>query len=150
MTATTNPEGKTCDTSLTIGQLAELAGVSASALRFYEDRGLIRASRSRGNQRCFSRDMIRQVFIIRMAHHAGIPLAEIGDALSSLPLDRTPTERDWQAVSERWDGRLQDRIDGLMALRDDLPGHLETLCRSMEEGLEGARVEAASRRRSSR
>lgn len=148
MTAATNPEGRTSDTDLTIGQLAELAGVSVSGLRFYEDRGLIRASRSRGNQRRFSRDKIRQVGIIRMAHHAGIPLAEIADALSSLPLDRTPTERDWQAVSERWGGRLQDRIDGLMALRDDLPGHLERLCRSMEEGLEGTRVEAASRRTS--
>lgn len=146
----TNPEGKSRDIDLTIGRLAELTGVSASTLRFYEAQGLIEASRSQGNQRRYRRDTIRQVSIIRMAHHAGIPLAEIADALSSLPRNDAPTERDWKAVSERWDGRIQDRIDSLLALRDDLPGHLEKLCRKMEDGLEGARVEGASRKRSPR
>ena len=75
---------------LTVGQLAARAGVAVSALHFYETKGLIRARRTSGNQRRYSRDTLRRIAFIRIAQRVGIPLATIGEALASLPEERTP------------------------------------------------------------
>ena len=72
---------------LTVGQLAARAGVAVSALHFYEAKGLIRARRTSGNQRRYSRDTLRRIAFIRIAQRVGIPLATIGEALASLPED---------------------------------------------------------------
>lgn len=87
---------------LTIGALSERTGVTPSALRFYEAEGLIRASRTDSGQRRFSRDVIRRVSFIRVAQEVGLSLDEIGEALASLPAQRTPTQSDWERLSSAW------------------------------------------------
>src|SRR5690606_38948443 len=84
---------------ITIGELASRTGVATSALRFYEQRGLIRSERTQGNQRRFARATVRRVSVIRAAQRCGISLEEIGAVLARLPDDRTPTARDWQELS---------------------------------------------------
>src|SRR5882757_9727109 len=110
------------DHELTIGALGERTGVATSALRFYEDEGLIHAARSSGGQRRYPRDTLRRVSFIRVAQQVGLSLAEIRDALGSLPDGRTPTEKDWHRLSTAWRPRLDEQIAMLERLRDRLDG----------------------------
>ncbi|HZW48139.1 MAG TPA: redox-sensitive transcriptional activator SoxR, partial [Microvirga sp.] len=76
---------------LTVGEVAARSGVAVSTLHFYEAKGLIRSTRNQGNQRRYAREVLRRVAIIKVAQRTGIPLAEIREALSTLPEGRTPT-----------------------------------------------------------
>jgi len=116
---------------LTIGQLAERSGVATSALRFYEDEGLLKSTRTTGNQRRYPRAALRTVAVIRAAQNLGVSLAEIRDALATLPDGRTPTKRDWDRLSRSWRRRLDARIDDLQRLRDDLSGCIGCGCLSL-------------------
>ena len=116
---------------LSVGELAERAGVAVSALHYYESRGLIHAQRSAGNQRRYARAALRRVAFIRAAQQLGIGLAEIGQALAALPDQRTPTRADWARLSARWRDRLDARIAALQALRDRLDGCIGCGCLSL-------------------
>lgn len=117
---------------LTVGEVAARSGVAVSALHFYEAKGLIRSVRNRGNQRRYHREILRRVAVIKVAQRAGIPLAEIGAALMSLPDHRTPTAADWARLSTRWRRDLDDRIDRLNQLRDQLDGCIGCGCLSLK------------------
>lgn len=116
---------------LTIGELAERSGVATSALRFYEDKGLIASQRTSGNQRRYNRAMLRRVALIRAAQRVGVPLREVAEALASLPYDRTPRKNDWERLSRRWRSQLDEQIDALVELRDDLTGCIGCGCLSL-------------------
>jgi MerR family transcriptional regulator, redox-sensitive transcriptional activator SoxR len=117
---------------LSIGQLAQRAGVAASALRFYEAEGLIHGQRSAGNQRRYPRDTLRRVAFIRMAQGVGLGLGEVRAALETLPDRRTPTPADWARLSRTWQPLLQARIDALTALRDQLGSCIGCGCLSLK------------------
>jgi MerR family redox-sensitive transcriptional activator SoxR len=116
---------------LTIGQLSARSGVAVSALRFYEDQGLISSRRTAGNQRRYPRAMLRRVAFIRASQRVGIPLARIKAALHGLPANRTPTPADWARLSAQWRADLDDRIDQLQRLRDRLVGCIGCGCLSL-------------------
>lgn len=118
--------------SLTIGDLSARSGVAASALRYYEAMGLIRAGRTTGNQRRYDRAELRRVAFIRIAQRVGVSLEEISDALSSLPDSRTPTKTDWARLSQRWRSRLDDEIALLERLRDRLSDCIGCGCLSLQ------------------
>ena len=117
---------------LTVGQLAERAGVAASALRYYEREGLIHSRRTAGNQRRYSRDTLRRVASVRASQRVGMPLAAIRDALALLPEGRTPTREDWARVSEGWRDALNQRIKLLTQLRDHLTECIGCGCLSLD------------------
>ena len=116
---------------ITIGVLSARSGCAPSALRYYEQRGLIRAARTSGNQRRYERVMLRRVAFILAAQHVGASLAEIKDALATLPSDRTPTAADWARLSAAWRGRLDQRIGDLERLRDRLTSCIGCGCLSL-------------------
>ena len=118
-------------TWMSVGDVARRSGVAVSALHFYESRQLIRSTRSVGNQRRFARDVLRRLAFIRAAQQVGIGLDEIAEALAALPELRTPTKADWTRLSTRWRARLQQRIDALVALRDQLDGCIGCGCLSL-------------------
>ena len=120
---------------LTIGEFSQRSGVPASALRFYERRGLIRSVRTSGNQRRFRRSELRRVAFIRTAQSVGLSLAEITTALDGLPDSRTPTRADWEKLSNGWRNRLNDQIRMLQKLRDDLTGCIGCGCLSLDRCL---------------
>ncbi len=105
---------------LTVGQVAARSGVAVTALHFYESKGLIKSTRNQGNQRRYSRAVLRRVALIKVAQRLGIPLAEIGEALKNLPDNRAPTAADWQTLSAQWSRDLDERINQSMTLRDRL------------------------------
>ena len=117
---------------LTPGQLSERSGVAVSALHFYEREGLIESRRTAGNQRRFSRETLRRVAFIRTSQRVGVPLAEIRDALATLPAGRTPTKRDWSRLSRRWRSDLDVRIAQLQKLRDTLDECIGCGCLSLK------------------
>lgn len=117
---------------LTPGEMALRSGVAVSALHFYEREGLITSRRTSGNQRRYSRDMLRRVAFIRMSQRLGIPLARIRDAMATLPADRTPTSKDWARLSAAWRADLDERIVHLQRLRDNLTGCIGCGCLSLK------------------
>ncbi len=117
---------------LTIGELAARAGVSTSALRFYDAQGLITARRTSGNQRRYERAVLRRVAFVRSAQQVGLTLEEIKQALATLPSERTPTKADWERLSRQWRARLDERIRELEALRDRLASCIGCGCLSLQ------------------
>jgi MerR family redox-sensitive transcriptional activator SoxR len=115
-----------------IGEMARRTGMSVSAIRFYEDKRLIEPVRTGGNQRRFLRSDIRRLSFILIAQRLGLTLGEIADELRKLPQGRTPTARDWQAISEAIRARLDDRIAELTRTRDRLDGCIGCGCLSLE------------------
>src|SRR5271154_977241 len=95
---------------LSVGEVAERSGVAVSTIHFYETKGLIGSWRSEGNQRRYPRAVLRWIAVIKVAQRAGVPLADIREALASLPKGVAPTAADWGAMSARWRGDLDARI----------------------------------------
>ena len=116
---------------LTIGQVADRSGVPHTALRFYEEKGLISSERTAGNQRRYSRSVLRRIAFIRAAQRVGLSLEDISSALNTLPADHAPTKADWARLSRDWQYELDARIDALQRLRDRLTGCVGCGCHSM-------------------
>ena len=117
---------------LTIGQLADRAGVATSAIRFYEDRGLVQSRRTTGNQRRYEQSQLRRIAFIRTAQRVGLTLDEIAEALATLPEGRTPTKADWTRLSRTWRPRLDEQIRRIELLRDQLDGCIGCGCLSLK------------------
>ncbi|MEQ9436912.1 redox-sensitive transcriptional activator SoxR [Hyphomonas sp.] len=105
---------------IAIGQLSARTGVSVSAIRFYEDKGLIRAMRNAGGQRRFLRSDVRRLSFVMIAQQLGFSISEIVDLLSGLPQERTPTKADWSKISAQFRKRLDQQIETLELTRDRL------------------------------
>ena len=118
---------------LTIGELARRTGLSVSAIRFYEGKRLLEPIRTSGNQRRFLRSDIRRLSFALIAQRLGLTLAEIEAELARLPLGRAPNRADWQALSARIRGRLDERIAVLERTRDLLDGCIGCGCLSLEQ-----------------
>jgi MerR family redox-sensitive transcriptional activator SoxR len=118
--------------TLAIGDFAARSGVAPSALRYYEREGLIRSTRTGGNQRRYERAELRRVAFIKIAQQVGVSLDEIRDALARLPDSRTPTKADWARLSAHWRRRLDERIALMEGLRDQLTGCIGCGCLSLQ------------------
>ncbi len=117
---------------VSIGAMAKRSGVAASALRFYEEAGLIHSTRSAGGQRQYPREVLRRVAFVRVAQAVGLSLDDIRAALASLPQQRTPSPEDWQRLSTAWQPMLDQKIAQLVALRDQLTACIGCGCLSLE------------------
>jgi MerR family redox-sensitive transcriptional activator SoxR len=117
---------------LTIGEVAKRSGVPHTALRFYEERGLIASERTAGNQRKYARAVLRRLAFIRTAQRVGLSLEDIHEALATLPEGRTPTKADWARLSNVWRGELDARIDSMQRLRDRLTACIGCGCLSLK------------------
>jgi MerR family redox-sensitive transcriptional activator SoxR len=117
---------------LSIGQLARRTGLSVSAIRFYEARGLVTAIRTSGNQRRFLRADIRRLSFALIAQQLGLTLADIESELTTLPQGRAPTRSDWQAISKRIRAALDARLHMLERTRDLLDGCIGCGCLSLD------------------
>jgi MerR family redox-sensitive transcriptional activator SoxR len=116
---------------LTIGEVAERSGMATSALRFYEQRGLLHAERTASGQRRYRREVLRRIAFVRMAQRVGLSLEEIVVALDGLPADRAPSRQDWQRITRGWRDRLDQRIALLEALRSGLTSCIGCGCLSL-------------------
>lgn len=120
------------DDLLLIGEVARRSGVAASALRFYEERGLITSERTGSGQRRFPRAVLRRIAFIVFAQRIGLSLSEIATELAKLPPDRAPTGRDWSRLSKTWTTRIDERIAELERLRAGLTQCIGCGCLSLD------------------
>lgn len=120
------------DEELTIGDAAARIGIATSALRFYEDNGLITSRRTSGGQRRYARDVLRRVAFIRAAQSVGLKLAEIRDSLADLPADRAPTKDEWEEFAAQWRPRLDHQISVLEAIRNKLSACIGCGCQTLD------------------
>ena len=119
-------------TGYSIGDLARRTGLSVSAIRFYETRGLVRPYRNKGGQRRFEPSDIRRLSFVLIAQKLGLTLEEISAALASLPEERTPTKKDWERLSKAMRSTLDERIAMMTRLRDRLDGCIGCGCLSLK------------------
>jgi MerR family redox-sensitive transcriptional activator SoxR len=117
---------------LTIGEVSRRSGVASSALRFYEDRGLIASERLGSGHRRYPRSVLRRIAFIVFAQRVGLSLEEIGAELARLPVDRAPTRRDWSRLSRGWRERIDERIAELERLRVGLTDCIGCGCLSLD------------------
>lgn len=117
---------------LTIGEVARRSGVAASALRFYEERGLVVSERAGSGHRRFARPVLRRIAFIVFAQRIGLTLEEIGAELAKLPGDRVPDRRDWARLSSGWTERVDERIAELERLKLGLTECIGCGCLSLE------------------
>ncbi|MBO6917931.1 MAG: redox-sensitive transcriptional activator SoxR [Rhizobiaceae bacterium] len=120
------------ETTLSIGEVAKRTGTAVSAIRYYDDEGLIRSERNNAGQRRFLRSEIRRVSFILIAQELGFSLNQIRTQLDQLPDKRTPTKRDWGKMSKHFRGELDKRITQLEELRDKLDGCIGCGCLSLD------------------
>ncbi|WJJ14350.1 redox-sensitive transcriptional activator SoxR (plasmid) [Prescottella equi] len=116
---------------MTIGEVARRAGVATSAVRFYEEQGLISSARTSGNQRRYPRHVLRRIGIIVAARRFGIPLSEVAEVFASLPEGRMPGKTDWRKISKRWHARLEARRREIQRLEEELIGCIGCGCLSL-------------------
>jgi MerR family redox-sensitive transcriptional activator SoxR len=116
---------------LLIGEVARRSGVAPSALRFYEDEGLIHSERNSSGHRQYHADVLRRVSFIRTAQRVGLSLEEIKEALAALPDRRTPTAKDWDRLARSWKPRLDEQIGLLTRMRDQLDECIGCGCLSL-------------------
>lgn len=118
--------------NLSVGEVAARSGVAISALHFYEQKGLITSVRNHGNQRRYSKDILRRVAVIKAAQKVGLTLNEIERAFAQLPKQRTPNKNDWEKLSKSWRSTLNERIQRLENLRDKLTSCIGCGCLSLQ------------------
>jgi MerR family redox-sensitive transcriptional activator SoxR len=118
---------------LTIGELARRTGLSVSAIRYYESRGLVNAVRTAGNQRRFMRSDIRRLSFVLIAQQMGLSVANIEAELRSLPQGRTPSRQDWEVISSRIKATIDAKIRVLERIREKLAGCIGCGCLSLDK-----------------
>jgi MerR family redox-sensitive transcriptional activator SoxR len=117
---------------LTVTEVARRSGFAASALRYYEDQGLIEAGRSESGRRRYERGVLRRLAFIRAASNMGLSLNEIREELDRLPSGRTPTKSDWHRISRHWRSRIEEQIAALERLRDGFDSCIGCGCLSLK------------------
>ncbi len=131
---------------LTISQVARRSGVAASALRFYEEKGLIASERAGSGHRRYPRSVLRRIAFIVFAQRIGLSLDEIAAELSKLPAGRVPTREDWARLSATWTERVDRRIAELQRLRDGLTQCIGCGCLSIDRCSLANPADSAGRR----
>jgi MerR family redox-sensitive transcriptional activator SoxR len=117
---------------LTIGEMAKRSGVAASALRFYEEKGLIASERAGSGHRRYPRPVLRRIAFIVFAQRIGLSLEEIGAELDKLPPNQAPKRRDWSRLSATWTARIDERIAELERLKAGLTECIGCGCLSLD------------------
>jgi MerR family redox-sensitive transcriptional activator SoxR len=117
---------------LMINEVSRRSGVAASALRFYEERGLIKSVRTGSGHRRYWRPVLRRIAFIVFAQRIGLSLEEIGAELAKLPDDRVPEGADWAKLSGGWTSRIDERIAELQRMRASLAECIGCGCLSLD------------------
>ncbi|WP_337163061.1 redox-sensitive transcriptional activator SoxR [Vibrio fluvialis] len=117
---------------MTVGEVAQRAGVKVSTLHFYEQKGLIHSWRNAGNQRRYHRNVLRRIAVIKAAQMVGLTLDEVAESLANLPKHQAPSRQEWEQMASNWNAMLEHRIAQLKALQKDLGGCIGCGCLSME------------------
>lgn len=119
------------DEGLTVGEVSHRAGLSPATLRYYEQLGLVSATRTPGNQRRYARHVLRRLAFLAAGQRVGLTLRQVQDLLTQLPADRAPSQQDWTRLAGPWRELVAARVRELQALQDSLDECLGCGCLSL-------------------
>lgn len=117
---------------LSIGQVSQRTGLTPSAIRYYEDEGLVRPNRNTAGQRRYANTDIRRLSFVMLTQKLGFKISEIREALSPLPTDRAPTKTDWTRISKKFGTVMDERIATMQSLRGRLDSCIGCGCLSLK------------------
>lgn len=126
------PDRHLAKRGLTIGYVSARTGLPQSAIRYYEDEGLVAPDRNESGHRRYARADIRRLSFVMISQGLGFSIAEIREALSTLPENRTPSKADWARISRKFGTVLDSRIEQMQALRARLDGCIGCGCLSLK------------------
>ena len=112
-----------------IGEVADRSGLATSAIRYYEELGLIEPVGRESGHRLFTEEVPRRLRAITAAREAGFSLAEIGLLLSS----QAEGTDEWRSLVEAKIDSVQTRIERLETIARTLRESLECGCRAWDE-----------------
>lgn len=118
---------------VSIGQMARRTGLAVSAIRYYEEQGLVTSQRNAGGHRRFRKVDIRRLSFVIIAQKFGFTLPRIRDLLATIPDGRTPNEADWARLANGFREDINARINTLEQMRDNLDGCIGCGCLSMKK-----------------
>jgi len=118
--------------TLGIGEVAREAGVSVSAIRFYERNGLLPEAERAGGKRRFDADAVRRLGVIKIAQQAGFSLEEVRALLDSIDAG-APAHEELQALAARKLPEIDALIERARAMRDWLAIASDCGCESLED-----------------
>lgn len=114
--------------TLDIGELARRVRLRPSALRYYEEIGLLTSMGRSAGRRIFPVTAVRRIALIKMAQRAGFTLAEIRGLLA----DQPGTTKQWRALAERKLPELDRLIGEMQTLRTAVADCLDCGCMNFE------------------
>lgn len=117
---------------LTIGEVARRAGVRTSAIRYYEEAGLLAEPERVGGKRRYDEEVLHCLALIRGAKRAGFTLGEIRTLLHGFPTGTRAAKR-WQALASEKLGEVDESIAQLREMRELLEEALRCECASLDE-----------------
>lgn len=109
---------------MTIGEVADQAGLATSALRYYDERGLVEPATRVSGQRRYRREVLRRLRIIQLCQRAGFTLAEIERLLDGTG--------DWRPLAEGKLAELDRRVRELRDARRLVRAALDCDCADLE------------------
>lgn len=106
--------------------------MAASALRFYEEKCLIKSERAGSGRRRYPRTVLRRIAFIMFAQRIGMTLDEVAAELNKLPEARVPEGTDWAELSRTWRARIRRANRNTHRLRESLTGCIGCGCLSLD------------------
>jgi MerR family redox-sensitive transcriptional activator SoxR len=119
------------EATLSIGEVAEKARVSVSAIRYYERNGLLPEAERVGGQRRFTGEVVQRLGVIDVAKRAGFSLDEVGALLASID-EGMPAHEQLRALAARKLPEVEALVERAQGMRDWLAVASDCRCESLE------------------
>ena len=121
---------------LSIGEVASQVGIRPSAIRFYEQVGLLAAPPRVNGRRVYQAAIVQQIRLIQMAQHAGFSVGEIRTLFHEFPTETPPSER-WQTLASCKIEEIDQLITRLNTMKTVLNRAMQCECPTLEDCANG-------------
>lgn len=118
--------------TMTIGQVAVLAGLRPSAIRYYEAQGLLSSANRRSGRRTYTLEVVDTLRVIRVARELGFSLADIRTLFNGFSSDTPPSAR-WQELARRKLAAVEALIRRATAMKRLLEKGLRCDCVTVQD-----------------
>jgi MerR family transcriptional regulator, redox-sensitive transcriptional activator SoxR len=115
-----------------IGEIADRAGIAASAIRYYEQIGLLPSARRVSGKRRYDLSILQKLRMIRLAKQTGLTIEEIQVLLHDFP-ENTPPSIRWAALAQGKIAELDEKMLQIQQMKSMLEKALECECLTLED-----------------
>jgi MerR family transcriptional regulator, redox-sensitive transcriptional activator SoxR len=117
---------------LAISDVARVFGLRASAIRYYEQIGILPPAMRKNGQRRYNDSTLFRLAVVQRARETGFTLEEIRELFFGFPLGTPPPKR-WHQLSQRKIAELRDRMKRLKLMETLLKGVESCRCDALEK-----------------